>query len=195
MKKLLLFSVFALMFVSFSAGAFAQDGATKMMKKTDTGVELAGTAVMTATVQALNVEDRLIVLADSAGNVQIVEAGPEVKNFNQIAVGDEVTVEFYESVAFQLAPPDAEPAEGEAMGVMTAAKGEKPGMVAIDVVSEIVTVEAIDKANQKVKLKGPDGTVSTVKVDPSVGDLTKIKVGDKIRVTFTKALAISVQSQ
>ncbi len=193
MKKLLLFSVFALMFVSFSTGAFAQDGATKMMKKTDTGVELVGTAVMTATVQALNEDERLVVLADAEGNVQVVNAGPEVENFDQIAVGDQVVVEFYESVAFQLAPADAEPAEGEAMGVMTAAKGEKPGMVAIDVVSEIVTVEAIDKANQKVKLKGPDGQVATVKVDPSIGDLTKIKVGDKIRVTYTKALAISVQ--
>lgn len=193
MKKLLLFSVFALMFVSFSTGAFAQDGATKMMKKTDTGVELVGTAVMTATVQALNEDERLVVLADAEGNVQVVNAGPEVENFDQIAVGDQVAVEFYESVAFQLAPADAEPAEGEAMGVMTAAKGEKPGMVAIDVVSEIVTVEAIDKANQKVKLKGSDGQVATVKVDPSIGDLTKIKVGDKIRVTYTKALAISVQ--
>ena len=117
MKKLLLFSVFALMVVSFSAGAFAQDGATKMMKKTDTGVELVGTAVMTAKVQALNVEDRLIVLADSAGNVQVVEAGPEVKNFDQIAVGDQVTAEFYESVAFQLSPPDAEPAAGELVDI------------------------------------------------------------------------------
>ena len=194
MKKLLLFSVFALMVVSFSAGAFAQDGATKMMKKTDTGIELSGTVVMTATVQAINVNDRIIVLADSAGNVQIVEAGPEVKNFDQIAIGDEVTAEYYESVAFQLAPPDAEPAGGEATGVMTAPKGEKPGMVAIDVISEIVTVVAIDKANQKVKLKGPDGKVATVTVDPSIGDLTKIKVGDKIRITYTKALAISVQS-
>jgi len=193
MKKLLLFSVFALIIVSFSTGAFAQDGATKMMKKTDTGVELVGTAVMTATVQSINVKDRFIVLADAESNVQIVNAGPEVKNFDQIVVGDQVTAEFYESVAFQLAPPDAEPAEGEAMGMMTAAKGEKPGMVAIDVVSEIVTVEAIDKSNQKVKLKGPDGQVATVKVDPSIGDLTKIKVGDKIRVSYTKALAISVQ--
>jgi len=193
MKKLLLFSVFALMVVSFSAGVFAQDGATKMMKKTDTGVELSGTVVLTATVQAINVNDRLIVLADSAGNVQIVEAGPEVKNFDQIAIGDQVTAEFYESVALQIADPNAEPVGGEAMGVMTAPKGEKPGMVVIDVISEIVTVEAIDKANQKVKLKGPDGKVATVTVDPSIGDLTKIKVGDKIRITFTEALAISVQ--
>ncbi len=194
MKKIFLFSVFALMVLSFSAGAIAKKGATKMVKKTDTSVELVGTAVMTATVQAINVNERLIVLADSAGNVQVVEAGPEVKNYDQIAVGDEVVVEFYESLAFQLAPADAEPMAGEAVGLMTAAKGEKPGMLAIDVISEIVTVEAIDKPNQKVMLKGPDGQVSTVKVDPSIGDLTKIKVGDKIRVTYTEALAISVQS-
>lgn len=192
MKRLLLFSVFALMVLSFSAGAFAQDGKTKMMKKTDTGIELSGTVVMTATVQALNVKERLIVLADDAGNLQIVEAGPEVKNFDQIAIGDQVKAEFYESVALQIADPDAEPAGGEAMGVITAPKGEKPGMVAVDVLEEIVTVEAIDRANQKVMLKGPDGKVATVKVPPEIGDLTKIKVGDKILIRYTRALAISV---
>ena len=193
MKKLLLFSVFALMVVSFSAGAFAQDGGTKMMKKTDTGIELSGTVVITATVQALNVKERQVVLADAAGNVQVVEAGPEVKNFDQIAIGDKVTAEFYESVALQIAGPDAEPAGGETMDVMTAPKGEKPGVVAVDVLEEIVTVEAIDRANQKVKLKGPDGKVATVKVPPEIGDLTKIKVGDKILIRYTRALAISVQ--
>ncbi len=112
------------MVVSFSAGAFAQDGATKMMKKTDTGIELSGTVVMTATVQALNVKERQVVLADDAGNVQVVEAGPEVKNFDQIAIGDKVTAEFYESVALQIADHDAEPAVGEALVVMSAPKGE-----------------------------------------------------------------------
>jgi len=77
--------------------------------------------------------------------------------------------------------------------VITAPKGEKPGMVAVDVVEEIVTVEAIDRANQKVMLKGPDDKVATVKVPPEIGDLTKIKVGDKIRIRYTRALAISVQ--
>jgi len=53
MKKLLLFSVFALMVVSFSAGVFAQDGGTKMMKKTDTGIELSGTVVCWPTPQVM----------------------------------------------------------------------------------------------------------------------------------------------
>lgn len=192
MKKLFMFSVFALTLFALTSGAFARDGETKMIKKTDTSVEVSGTVVMTATVQALNVKERLVVLADAAGNVQIVEAGPEVKNFDQIAIGDKVTTEFYESVALQLEPADAEPAAGEGMTVMTAPKGDKPGMVAIDVISEVVTVESIDKANRKVMVRGPDGSVATIKVDPAIGDLTKVKVGDKVRITYTEALAISV---
>ena len=80
MKKLLLFSVFALMVVSFSAGAFAQDGGTKMMKKTDEGVELSGTVVITATVQALNVKERQVVLADANGkNAMRVENAGRIR--------------------------------------------------------------------------------------------------------------------
>jgi hypothetical protein len=192
MKRLFMFSVVALTLVALTSGAFARDGETKMIKKTDTSVEVSGTVVMTATVQALNVKERLVVLADAAGNVQIVEAGPEVKNFDQIAIGDKVTTEFYESVALQLESPDAEPAAGEGMTVTTAPKGDKPGMVAIDVTSEVVTVEVIDKANKKVTVRRPDGNVATIKVDPAIGDLTKVQVGDKVRITYTEALAISV---
>lgn len=192
MKRLFLFSVLALTLSSLISGAFAQDMKKFEMKKSDTGIEVSGTAMMTATVQALNVNERLVVLSDSAGVVQIVEAGPEVKNFDQIDIGDQVKVEFYESIALHLGEPDEEPGGGEAMVMMTAPKGDKPGMVAVDVVEVIATVEAIDKVNKKVKLKRPDGQIVTVTVDPSIGDLENIKVGDKIRARYTEALAISV---
>ena len=97
-----------------------------MMKKTDTGVELSGTVVMTAKVQAMNERERLVVLADADGNVQVVEAGPEVKNFDQIAIGDTVTAEFYKPIALQI----AEPIDTKCIVVMTAPKGAKPGMIA-----------------------------------------------------------------
>ena len=97
-----------------------------MMKKTDTGVELSGTVVMTAKVQAMNERERLVVLADADGNVQVVEAGHEVKNFDQIAIGDMVTAEFYKPIALQI----AEPIDTKCIVVMTAPKGAKPGMIA-----------------------------------------------------------------
>ncbi len=136
MKRLFLFSVLALALVSFSVRSFAQDGAKKMIEepgkttlieKSDKSVVLSGTVVMTATIQALNVKERIVVLADAEGNVRIVEVSPEVNNFDQLAIGDVVTSEFYESVALQIAEPDAKPMDTEGITVMSAPKGAKPG--------------------------------------------------------------------
>ena len=65
-------------------------------------------------------------------------------------------------------------------------------MVVIDVVEIIATVESIDKENMKVKLKGADDKVVTVKVDPSMGNLENIKVGDTVHARYTEAVAVSV---
>lgn len=192
MKKLLSVSVFVLMLISFSICAYAQEAEMVEVEKGPKGVKIVDVVVMQATVQALNANERIIVLADGAGNVQTIEVAPEVKNFAQIALGDIVTVEYFESVALFLGSPGDKPGESINQVMHTAEKGERPGMVAIDVVEIIATVDAIDKENMKVKLKGADGNVVTVKVDPNMGNLENIKVGDTVHARYTEAVAVSV---
>lgn len=192
MKKLLTLSVFMLMLISFSVCAYAQEAEMVEVEKSKKGVKIVDVIVMQATVQAINANERIVILADQAGNVQTIEVDPEVKNFDQIALGDIVTVEYFESVALFLGSPDNKPGEFETQIMQTAEKGERPGMVAIDVVEIIATVEAIDKENMKVKLKGADGKVVSVKVDPSMGNLENIKVGDTVHARYTEAVAVSV---
>jgi hypothetical protein len=51
---------------------------------------------------------------------------------------------------------------------------------------------AIDKQKNTITLKGPEGKLTTVKVqDPT--NLEKVKVGDELMITYTEALAISVE--
>ena len=192
MKKLFSLSVFVLMLISFSICANAQEAEMVEVEANKKGFKVIDVVVMQARVQAINVNERIVILADDAGNVQTVEVDPEVKNFDQIALGDIVTVEYFESVALFLGSPDDKPGESATQVVQTAEKGERPAMVAIDVVEIIATVEAIDKENRKVKLKGADGNVVTVKVDPSMGDLENIKVGDTVHARYTEAVAVSV---
>jgi len=192
MKKLLTLSVFVLMLISFSVCAFAQEAEMVEVEKSKKGVKIVDVVVMQATVQAINANERIVILADQAGNAQTIEVDPEVKNFDQIALGDIVTVEYFESVALFLGSPDNKPEEFETQIMQTAEKGESPGMVAIDVVEIIATVEAIDKENMKVKLKGADGKVVSVKLDPSMGNLENIKVGDTVHARYTEAVAVSV---
>ncbi|MEX0999353.1 MAG: hypothetical protein WD000_05265 [Thermodesulfobacteriota bacterium] len=192
MKKLLSLSVFVLMLISYSICANAQEAEMVEVETSNKGMKVIDVIVMQATVQAINVNERIIILADDAGNVQTVEVDPEVKNFDQIALGDKVTVEYLESVALFLGSPDNKPGESQTQVIHTADKGDKPGMVIIDVVEIIATVEAVDKENRKVKLKGADGNAVAVKVDPSMGNLENIKVGDTVHARFTEAVAVSV---
>jgi hypothetical protein len=194
MKRISFLSVLVLMLASFSVGAIAQEAETYAVQKSDKGIEVSGVVRMTATVQAINVNEREVVLANDAGDVRVIEAGPEVKNFDQIDVGDKVIIEYYESVALHLGNPEDKPEEAEAQVMLTATKGEKPGMVVVDVFDAIAEVVSIDKENRKVELKGPEGKIATIKVEPEIGDLEKIKVGDKLRVRYTEAVAVSVQS-
>jgi len=67
-----------------------------------------------------------------------------------------------------------------------------PGGMAAREVSVTATVTAIDKQKGTITLKGPEGKVNTVKVqDPA--NLDKVSVGDDLMITYTEALAISVE--
>ena len=187
--------VLVLVVFPFSIISFAQDMEEVKWEKTDSSIMLGKSTVVTATVQALNVNERKVVLIGESGNVEVVEVGPEVKNFDQIDIGDKVTVEFYRSVAIHLGPPDELPKERVTNLKITAPKGQKPGLLAVDVVDVIATVGKIDKKNRMVTLIGPEGNSITVKVDPRVGDLEKIKEGDKLHFRYTEAVAISVTEQ
>ncbi len=201
MKRLFLFSVLALALVSFSAGSFAQDGAKKMMEepggtmvieRSSERLVLKGTVVMTATIQAINVDERIVVLADDEGNIRVVEVIPEVENFDKLAIGDVVTSEFYESVVLQIAEPDAKPIVAVEVIVESAPKGDKPGVVKIEIISKVVEVVGVDREHNLLKYRAPGKQVAILKVDPKVSTMDNLKPGKKILVTYTEAVAVSV---
>ena len=54
------------------------------------------------------------------------------------------------------------------------------------------TIEAIDAKKNRVTLKGPEGKTQEIKVkDPK--NLKNVKVGDQVVLTYTEALAVSVE--
>jgi hypothetical protein len=104
-----------------------------------------------------------------------------------------VIAKYYESVAVQVREPGAAPVDaGAVQSVSTAKPGEKPASKAIQEVTVTTTIEAINKDNETVTLKGPDGVMKTIKVrDPK--NLEKVEVGDEVIITYTEAVAISVE--
>jgi Cu/Ag efflux protein CusF len=147
----------------------------------------------TATVQAIDLEKRVVTLKGEEGNIFDLKVGEEAKNLPQVKVGDLVTVQYYESLAFEVTKPGQAVAVGSTTGVAAAKPGEKPAGVAAGQVTITATVEALDAKKHYVTLKGPDGKTKEIKVkDPK--NLVNVKVGDQVAITYTEALAISVET-
>jgi hypothetical protein len=118
------------------------------------GVELSELSVITATVVAIDRVDRNVTLRGPDGNVVTVEVGYEARNFDQIEIGDQVKVEYYEAVAMYIGKHGQKPDAVAGLVTARAAKGDKPAGVAVEVVDVAATVHAIDKKKRTVTLKG-----------------------------------------
>jgi hypothetical protein len=145
----------------------------------------------TATVESVDKANRTIVLRHADGTSTSYECGPEVRNFNQIEVGDTITATMAESVAIALVKGGTEPAVGNTSVVVKAPLGSKPSGKMVDTVGFTATVMGIDATDRMVTLQTMSGQNETVKAGPEV-DLTKINVGDTVGVQITRAFAIAV---
>ena len=146
----------------------------------------------TATVTAIDATSRKVTLVTPDGRMDSFKAGPEVINFDQIRVGDQVKATVTERLAVYMAKDNPPAIEGEAALVALAPKGAKPGALMANTVQVIAKVTAIDLKHHKATLRFPDGTTKKVAVRNDV-DLTQRKVGEEVVIRVTEAVAISVE--
>lgn len=148
---------------------------------------------LTATVEALDAAARTVTLKGPEGNRVTVVAGDEVRNFDQIRVGDQVEVRYTVGIVLQLVKGGGGiRTRIESESANRAAKGEKPAGAAVREVMVTADVVAMDKATQTITLRGPERTVELRVRDPA--QFENIAVGDQVEATFTEATAISVKT-
>ncbi len=157
------------------------------------GILEAVITTIEATVESVDYESRKVTLKGPEGNLLTIEVEETVKNLPQVEVGDLLTVEYVEAVSIQILGKD-EAVELGTTGVAVVASaepGQKPAGVAVEGITIIATIEAIDKDQQLVTLKNADGESRTVKAR-NPDNLEKVAVGDKVMISYTTALGISV---
>ena len=177
--------------VTISSTASAQTGAT-VVDKQPGKVGMAQTVDVTATITAIDAAKRAVTLKGPQGKQVSVIAGPEVKNFNQLKVGDTVDIQYLESLVLELKKGGGKPvARTEKEGVASAKPGEAPGGVGGRQVKVVGDVINVDQATQTVTVKGPQRTVDLKVRDPE--QLKLISKGDQIEATYTEAVAVAVK--
>lgn len=156
------------------------------------GGVMINTYQITATVKAINAEDRKVTLEGGDGKDAVVKCGPEVVNFPQIHVGDQVVATVTEQLVVAMATDASSVGNGAATAVALAPVGAKPGGMVAQTVQVTATVAAIDLKHHRATLEFPDGSKKTFAVRPDV-DLTQRAVGEKVVIQATESVAISVQ--
>jgi hypothetical protein len=183
--------------VAFATVAVAEEKAEAKKPATEAkkpSVKRERTTQATATVEAIDLDTRVVTLKGPTGKLFDITAGPQVKNLPQVKVGDRVEITYFESVAVKVFKPGEMP-QGAAATIAAerlAKPGEKPSGVAASQVTITATVEAIRPDKTTVTLKMADGKSKVVKVEDK-RNLENVKVGDEVMITVTESLAVAVK--
>jgi len=195
MKKQLLALITALCVISVGGAAFAEltvKTITSENKLPDVKRERYATAV--ATIQAIDLDKRIVTLKNRLGQIFDVKVVPEAKNLPQLKIGDLVIIKYHQAVSAKVYKPGEAPQipEQASMKLETAKEGAKPGLALTSEATITATIESINKKKPSVTLKTQDGKTLVVKVEePKL--LENVKAGDEVVITYSEAFAVSVE--
>ena len=164
--------------------------APKILAQTKT---LTGeTATVTATVEAIDVARRTLTLKGPKGNYVDLVAPDSMTRFSAIKVGDKITAKYYENLVLRLKAPGEKAVDTESAAA-TPAGGQKPGATAAAQRTITATITEIDQKVPSITFSGPNGWKYSSRVEDTKA-LAKVKVGDKVDITWTEALLLTMES-
>lgn len=147
--------------------------------------------VQTGTVEAIEASTRSLTLKKADGTYVTTTAGPDIKRFDEIKIGDKVTAKYYDTLVLRL----KQPGESDVASIATGTTGSGqalPGGTKARQTTITATISGIDPDAPSITFTGPNGWKYTSRVEDKAA-LAKVKVGDKVDITWTDALLVSIE--
>jgi hypothetical protein len=151
---------------------------------------------ISAVVESVDQTSRHVLLRGPQGGLVTVTAGPEVRNLQQVKPGDHVVVTYREALAAELAKPGSSaPSPQIVERASRTAPGSTPGASKEQMIKARVQITGVDHKHNRVSFIGPAKVERTVDVtDPDMQNfLQTLKVGDEVDLTYTEAIAVSLE--
>lgn len=150
------------------------------------------TRTIVATVEAVDAARRQVTLKGPKGKVVALTVGPDVRNLEQVKVGDQVVVRYVEALSLTLKKGGKElRSSSEITDGVRAPAGARPAGAVAEQVKVTADVIGVNAKTHLVRLRGPEQEVDLYVRDPK--QLKLIKVGDQVEAVYTQALALSVE--
>jgi len=153
-------------------------------------VAVVAAAEISATVVAIARATRTLTLKGPQRTVDVI-VGDEVRNFDQIRLGDRVVVEYREALTLELKKTRTTDAPTDTGMAARAKPGERPAVAAGREITLLADVVGVDAKKSIISLKGPQGNVVDLKVQ-NPDHFKVVKKGDQVEVVYTIAVAVAV---
>ncbi|HJQ87040.1 MAG TPA: hypothetical protein VJ820_06210 [Propionibacteriaceae bacterium] len=180
MKRLVVGIIAAAVLMSMARTAMAQAKTVRSEMRTETAI-----------VEAIEASTRTLTLKKPDGTFVTTVAGPDIKRFEEIKIGDKVTARYYENVVLLLKRP-GDPEVDSRVKATTGSEQVLPGGTKARQRTITATISAIDMNLPTITFTGPNGWKYTSKVQDTEA-LAKVKVGDKVDIVWTEAVLVSLE--
>jgi len=184
----------AVLIVAGNAGVLAAEQQARVSEE-PLSREKTVLVTVEASIEAVDYTNREVVLKGPLGNKVTFTVDKSVKRFDEFKDCDVVRADYYVSVAAELREPTAQEKETPFVMLEEAGKappGTSPAAGGLRRFKVVATIEGLDRPTQTVTVRGPRGNYLTVRAqDPS--RLTQLRIGDTVVVTYTEALAVSLE--
>jgi hypothetical protein len=177
-------------------GACKSSGTSTPSSTPPIRAQISNEIVATAKVTAIEASTRTITLGREDGRQFRIQAGEDVRNFDQIAVGDTLRVKYQETlVATLLAPDESGAKPGVALAAVRAEPGAKPAGGVGLAASVCATIHSIDREAEVVYFSLPSGERFARHVVTKEGrEFVKgLRPGDNVQLDYTEVLALSIE--
>ena len=180
MKRLLILAIGFVTTIATTSAVYAQSKS------------IPGDAVtITATVEAIDAATRTLTVKNTDGTYEPITVPRNMTRFSEIKVGDTITARFYNNVVIRKKPA-GEAAVDTSKDALTPGAGAKPGATAATQRTITATITAIDPKVPSITFKGENINWNYSSRVEDKNALAQVKVGDRVDITWTEALMVSL---
>ena len=149
---------------------------------------------VTATIESIDASTRMLSLKKADGQHVDVRVPADVKRFSTLKVGETISATYYENIVLIVKPRRRPNRPWTRRPRRGRRRRAAPGLARLPPQQTITaTIDAIDMKVPSISFKGPRGWVYSSRVEDREA-LAKVKVGDRVDITWTEALLLSVDT-
>ena len=144
-------------------------------------------------VQDVDYTTRRVTLKDESGKVRVVKVGSDIQNLGSLRIGDEVTIETFQTISAEVKPGPGAPMNIGVEGQTAPLPGEKPSGVRTIEGTLRTKIESIDYDKRMISFKGRTGAMTTYRIGPEAKRFNEIRRGDMLWVEYSQTITMSVK--